>query len=157
MRARNRKTYLFRTLFAVAILFPVIQLVPYGRDHKNPPLVREPDWNSRQTRELAIRACFDCHSNSTVWPWYADLAPLSWLVQRDVQEGRSHLNFSDWGQGRREGEEAGKIRKAIEEGDMPPLQYLLMHPEARLTDLQKRELVDGLMATVGNSGGPSAH
>jgi hypothetical protein len=78
-------------------------------------------------------------------------------VQRDVQEGRSHLNFSDWGQGRREGEEAGKIRKAIEEGDMPPLQYLLMHPEARLTDLQKRELVDGLMATVGNSGGPSAH
>ena len=55
--------------------FLLIQFVPFGRDHTNPPVVQEPKWDSPATRELAKRACFDCHSNETVWPWYSNIAP----------------------------------------------------------------------------------
>jgi len=96
-------------------LFLIIQLVSYGRDYSNPPVVREPAWDSTATRELARRACFDCHSNQTVWPWYARIAPFSWLVYDDVVEGRGKLNFSDWLNGSREGEKADEISKEIEE------------------------------------------
>ena len=69
--------------------FLLIQLVPFGRDHTNPPVVQEPNWDSPATRELAQRACFDCHSNETVWPWYSNIAPVSWLVaQRHLRSPR---------------------------------------------------------------------
>lgn len=126
----------------------VIQVVPYGKNHTNPPVVREPSWDSPATRELAKRACFDCHSHETVWPGYSKIAPLSWLVQYDVEEGRKELNFSDWN-GTREGEQSAKITKEVIKGGMPPLQYLPTHPEARLTAAEKNALVKGLSATVG--------
>jgi hypothetical protein len=129
-------------------LFLVMQLVPYGHDQSNPPVVREPVWDSAATREMARRACFDCHSNETVWPWYAAIAPLSWLLYNDVAEGRVKLNFSDWLNGRREGEKTGEIRKEIEEGEMPPFQYRLAHPEARLSEEEKQNLIRGLTATI---------
>ena len=77
-------------------IFLLIQLIPYGRDHTNPAVVAEPAWDLPETRALAVRACFDCHSNETIWPWYSNVAPISWLVQRDVDEGREKLNFSEW-------------------------------------------------------------
>ena len=140
-------------LFVLALLVPAIQFIPYGHDHENPPIVQEPSWDSNQTRELAKRACFDCHSNETQWLWYANVAPVSWLIAMDVSHGRRHLNFSDWRQGQREGEDVKKLRETIVEGEMPPLQYRLIHPEARLTKSQKRELIDGLVATAENSDG----
>ena len=79
-----------------------IQLVPYGRAHTSPPVTQEPPWNRPETRALAVRACFDCHSNQTVWRWYSHIAPVSWLVQRDVDEGRRKLNYSEWDRGQRE-------------------------------------------------------
>lgn len=144
-------------LFILAILFPAIQFIPYGHDHENPPIVHEPAWDSQQTRDLAKLACYDCHSNETLWPWYANVAPASWLVAYDVHGGRKHLNFSDWRQGQRKGEDAKELREVISEGEMPPLQYLLIHPEARLNGEQKQQLIDGLMATVGNSGRHPKH
>ncbi len=127
--------------------FVLIQLVPYGRNHSNPPVTGEPNWDSPQTRELAQRACFDCHSNETVWPWYSNVAPISWLVQHDTEEGREHLNFSTWntgGQGR-EPEEAIEV---IAEGEMPMPVYLIAHAEARLTPAEKQALMEGLRATI---------
>lgn len=128
--------------------FLVIQVVPYGRDHDNPPVVAEPSWDSAQTRELAARACFDCHSNETVWPWYSNVAPVSWLVQRDVDEGREELNYSEWNRPQ-EGDESAET---VIEGSMPPRSYLLTHADARLTDAELAELVDGLVATLGGEG-----
>ena len=127
--------------------FLLIQLVPYGRSHTNPPVIAEPNWDSPETRALAERACFDCHSNETKWIWYSNIAPVSWLVQRDVDEGREKLNFSEWGQGRMR--ELDEISEVVYEGEMPPSKYLPMHPEARLTDAEKRSLAQGLQATVG--------
>jgi hypothetical protein len=126
----------------------VIQLVPYGRDHDNPPVVVEPSWDSTETRELTVRACFDCHSNETVWPWYSNVAPVSWLVQWDVDEGREELNYSEWNRSQ-EGEESAET---VREGSMPPRSYLLTHPEARLTDPELAVLADGLAATFGDEG-----
>ncbi len=128
--------------------FLLIQLVPYGRNHTNPPIINEPNWDSPQTRALAQRACFDCHSNETVWLWYTNVAPFSWLAQNDTDEGRSKLNFSEWGAGRREGERPGEMAETILEGEMPPIIYLPTHPAARLTSAEKELLIAGLKATA---------
>ena len=141
-------------LGVVVVIGILIQLVPFGRNHDNPAVVKEPNWDSPQTRALAKRACFDCHSNESVWPWYSNIAPVSWLVYNDVQEGRRRLNFSDWGattteageeSARGEGQEgATEVLNVIQGGEMPPLQYLLMHPTARLTADEKQQLIEGL-------------
>jgi len=123
--------------------FALIQLVPYGRDHTNPAVVQEPDWDSPQTRELAARACFDCHSNETTWPWYSSIAPVSSLVPRDVDQGRRRFNLSDWGQRSWDGD---RMAKAVSEGEMPPWCYLPLHPQARLSDGEKQALTQGLAA-----------
>ncbi len=124
------------------VLFLVIQLVPIGREHANPPVLSEPNWDSPATRDLVKRACFDCHSNETVWPWYSNIAPVSWLVYNDVMEGRQNMNFSEWSQGG--SQDIGEIREILQEGEMPPFQYLLLHPEAKLTASERQALIDGL-------------
>jgi len=132
------------TLIVLLALFLLIQLIPFGHQHTNPPVVQEPNWDSLQTKELAQRACFDCHSNETVWPWYSNVAPVSWLLQRDVNEGRLHLNFSDWGHVR----ETDDITRVIKNGEMPMPIFLIMHPEARLTQTEKDALISGMEATI---------
>ncbi len=135
-----------RFIFAVLGLFVLIQIIPYGRNHTNPPVISEPTWDSAQTRTLAAQACLDCHSNDTIWPWYSNIAPISWLVQHDLDEGRQRLNFSEWGQRRQETEELSGL---INNGEMPPAQFLFMHPEARLTKSEKQALITGFRATLG--------
>ncbi len=127
--------------------FLLIQFLPYGQDRTNPPVISEPKWNAPKTRELFMRACGDCHSNETKWPWYSRIAPVSWLVAYDVAEGREHLNVSMWGhQKKNEGDEAAE---ELREGEMPPLPYLLLHPEARLDEKERSALIDGLVKTFG--------
>jgi len=140
-----------KSVLAILLAGIAIQLIPYGRNHANPPVVREPAWNSPATRDLAKKACFDCHSNETTWPWYSKIAPLSWLVYWDVVEGRKELNFSDWRDGSRKSEQPGEIVKEVLEGEMPPLQYYIAHPEAKLDVRSKKLLIDGLAATAAGS------
>jgi hypothetical protein len=128
-------------------LLLLMQLVPYGRDHTNPPVIKEPDWNSPRTRELAVKACFDCHSNETKWPAYSHVAPLSWVVQRHVNVGRTVLNFSDW---TRDWEHAkGQASANVLLGDMPLASYRWLHPESKLSQAEKIELARGLNETFG--------
>ena len=132
-------------VIGVVVLVVAVQLVPYGRAHTNPPVRREPVWDAPQTRELAVRACFDCHSNQTVWPWYSNIAPISWLVQRDVDEGRRKTNFSEWDRPQKEAHESAKtVRKAT----MPPWYY----PWAKLSPAERQTLIRGLEATLGTKG-----
>jgi hypothetical protein len=134
--------------------FLAIQLVPVWPLQANPPVLAEPAWDSPATRALAQRACFDCHSNETIWPLYTRIAPMSWLVTLDVVRGRRALNFSEWGASRRgeggEGSERGgdEFARLIAEGEMPPALYLPTHPNARLTEAEKRQLIDGLSASL---------
>lgn len=140
------KRWVLRIVSMLGLAFVLIQAIPYGRAHTNPPVHQEPSWDSPSTRELARRACYDCHSNETRWPWYAHVAPISWLVQKDVDEGREALNFSEWG---RPQEEAGEAAETVIEGSMPPGIFTLVHGEARLSEQERRELVRGLLATLG--------
>ncbi|MBK9050100.1 MAG: heme-binding domain-containing protein [Chloroflexi bacterium] len=141
------KRLLLPFLGLVLLAFIVIQLVPYGRDHENPPIAAEPTWDSPQTRQLFMTACGDCHSYETVWPWYSNIAPVSWLVQRDVEEGRAEFNISRWGQGENE---AGEAAETVREGEMPPPIFLVTHPEARLSSADEQTLIRGLVATFGD-------
>jgi hypothetical protein len=135
----------------------LIQWIPYGHDHSNPPVVLEPNWQPAEARAIAQRACFDCHSNETIWPWYSNVAPVSWLIYRDVAEGREHLNFSEWnvhptlpeGQGDGEEHQHGPevIRGVLESGEMPPATYLLLHPNARLSEEEVQTLIESLIKT----------
>lgn len=130
--------------------FLLIQLVPYGSSHTNPPVLSEPAWDSPETRALVQTACFDCHSNETDWsPWYTKVAPASWLVQHDVNEGREYLNFSEWEHNGKP-RELNELIEIVQEGEMPPMQYLPMHPEAKLTADQIKLLTTGLRATISN-------
>ena len=124
----------------------LLQLVPYGRAHDNPAPSGEPPWDSPRTRELTVRACFDCHSNETAWPWYSHVAPASWYVQRHVEEGRDELNFSEYGIG---SQETGDAAEVVRNGTMPPAYYTSLHPTARLTATERDELIRGLQATFG--------
>ncbi len=140
----KKLVYVIGAILALALL---IQFAPYGRNHTNPPVVQEPNWDSTTTRDLAKRACFDCHSNETVWPWYSNIAPVSWLVQRDIMEGRSKLNFSEWTEGRNQLREMEEIYEVVQEGEMPLPIYLPLHPDANLSSEEKSALINGLKNT----------
>jgi hypothetical protein len=129
----------------IAGVFVVMQIVPYGRTHSNPATIKEPPWDLPRTRELAVRACFNCHSNRTRWPWYADVAPFSWVVQADVENARSVVNFSEWN---RAYDLALYSGQSIRTGNMPPIKYSMAHREANLSELEARELASGLDAML---------
>ncbi len=136
-------------LIAAPILFLVIQLVPYGRSHDNPPTIAEPQWSSVRVRQLTRDACFDCHSNETTWPWYSNVAPVSWMVQHDVDSGRATLNFSEWN--RPQEAEPDEIADVVKSGEMPPWYYRIAHPNSRLSGAERAALAAGLAQTVRSS------
>lgn len=139
-------------LLAGVLTFVLIQLVPYGRAHSNPAGTGEPDWATPRTRELMVDACYSCHSNEVEYPPYASVAPISWMVQRHVDEGREAVNFSDFATDPGEADESIEV---IEEGEMPPPYFTRfgLHPEAKLTDAEMAELIAGLRATPGMTEG----
>jgi hypothetical protein len=122
-----------------------LQLAPFGHQHSNPAVIQEPRWDSPRTRALVKRACYNCHSNETVWPWYSNIAPISWLTQRDVNRGRGWLNFSEWNDPMNQ---PGDVAEQVAAGNMPPWFYLPLHPEARLTQEERTELVRGLQKSL---------
>jgi hypothetical protein len=135
---------------SILVMLPVIQAVPYGRSHSNPPITGEPQWSSPRTRELMVRACFGCHSNEVEYPSYASVAPISWVVEAHVAEGREKVNYSEFDRRQRGADETIEV---IEEGSMPPSYYTRFgrHPEAKLTSAELQELLVGLRATPGLS------
>ena len=136
-------------LFSVLAIGVLIQFIPYGKDHQNPPVLTQPQWDSVQTKELFENACANCHSHETIYPWYSKIAPISWLIQRDVDEGREHFNISLLGF-----QKKNKIQDAsgeVKEGEMPPFFYIPLHPEAKLTPDETKALADGLEKTFGKA------
>lgn len=145
----ERDRLLRRVVVGAVALFVLLQMIPYGRNHQNPPVVAEPQWDSPSTRELVKRGCFDCHSHETRWPWYSRVAPSSWLVYYDVVTARGKLNFSDWQDGILPGENPKLIQRLVTSGAMPPFRYRILHPEARLSEREKESLIEGLLQTMG--------
>ena len=139
-------------LIGVAAVLVLIQLVPV--DRSNPPATEKlvmPD----NVQQIMQRSCFDCHSNETAWPWYSYVAPVSWLVKHDVEEGREHLNFSEWDKlnQKRKMKRLEEIVEEVEEGKMPMPIYLIMHGDAEVSAAELAVLREWTQQELGNLGG----
>ena len=147
---RNNRRKIIIWLLGLAILgylvLEVAQFVVFGLPD-NPPVTHEVQWDSSRTEELWNRVCQDCHSNETIWPWYSYVFPSAVLVLDDVRDGREKFNVST-----NNLDEAKEIGEQIEEGEMPPSKYILLHPNANLTDEEKEQLMAGLSTTFNVSG-----
>jgi hypothetical protein len=131
-----RKIFRWKVLrwivFGVLSALVGMQLVPVNRSN---PAVEVEVPAPTNVRAVLRRACYDCHSNETMWPWYSKVAPFSWLVARDVHEGRKELNFSSWNQYTTK-QQMKKLKESweeIAEGEMPPWFYLPVHRDAVLS------------------------
>lgn len=140
-------------LIGALIVFALLQVQSLTQNYENPPVRQEPDWNSAQTRQLTVRACYDCHSNEVVWPWYGRLFPMSVMVREDVEKGREVLNFSEWGP---DGfnTDVEDLVELVSKGEMPLPYYRILHPKAQLTDIETGQLIHGLMETLNTNNGP---
>ncbi|NUN69592.1 MAG: heme-binding domain-containing protein [Bacteroidetes bacterium] len=141
----NLRRTLRNILIAVGAVVILMQFIQPSRE--NPPIDPAMTLQSHhqvpaEIASLLDRACRDCHSNATVWPFYSYIAPASWLVSYDVMEGRKHLNFSEWGkykEGKRMQKLSG-IYQAVTDRTMPMPKYIPLHPEADLTDAERTAL-----------------
>lgn len=137
---RNRIFVVLGAVVALVLVMVVVGNVATA--HTNPPVTNTVQWDSPETEQLMRTACMDCHSNETVWPWYSYVAPVSFLVVHDVNEGRDAMNIST---GHRvEGDE---MIEQIENGTMPKSPYPMLHPAANLSAAQKAQLIAGIRAT----------
>jgi hypothetical protein len=126
-------------LLGASAIFVVLQFLPVNRS--NPPITAEVPAPA-EARAVLRRACYDCHSHETVWPWYSRVAPVSWLVARDVRKGRDELNFSTWDKYSTK-EQVKKLKESweeVEEGKMPLWFYLPVHRDAVLSS-EDREIL----------------
>jgi hypothetical protein len=127
-------------LLGAAVFVAVIQIIPARRT--NPP-IRSDLQAPGEVKKILRRACYDCHSHETTWPWYSRIAPLSWWVVSHVNEGRGDLNFSEWP--RFDPELAGMALRDIEmqiaQEKMPLPSYTIMHAGARLNEVERNTLI----------------
>ena len=141
-RSGARRAVLWTAAISLGLAV-AIQLVPYGWRHPNPPVVSDAPWPDATSERIARESCYSCHSNETDWPAYSYVAPMSWLVRNDVEQGRDELNFSRWDQ---DDGEADDAVEAIVDGDMPPGRYTAIHRGATLTEDEAERLVAALEA-----------
>jgi hypothetical protein len=147
MASRTRlRTHVLHVVLVLAAVFLVLQLIPYGWTHSNPPVTSAAPWPDAESEAVARQSCYSCHSNETDWPAYSYVAPMSWLVRRDVDSGRRAMNFSEWDPADNEAEDA---IDEIDDGDMPPSQYTLIHRDATLTDEEQAILSRALNQMAG--------
>lgn len=143
---RERTRMLVSSGFFVLLgTFFAIQFIPYGRAHDNPPVTVRVEWDSAETEELFRRACADCHSNETVWPWFGSIAPASWWVTANVEKGRDAFNVSETPLGR------DLVATAIAEisaGRMPPAYYTMTKMSGRLSHEEEERLIEGLQRSM---------
>lgn len=138
----NVKKSIKLSALAFGIIFIIIQFIQ--PDRKNPPVDPSATMDAAlnmpdDVQAILQRACADCHSNTTKWPFYSYIAPASWLVSYDVMEGRKHFNMSEWEKYRfsKKANILGGIASEVKEKEMPMPKYILLHPEADLTDAER--------------------
>ncbi|HEV2693830.1 MAG TPA: heme-binding domain-containing protein [Verrucomicrobiae bacterium] len=138
------KTKLKWLALALVVIFALLQFTNPPRT--NPPV--KSDMISAVNPPPAVvtslhAACYDCHSYETKWPLYSKIAPPSWLVVSDVNEGRRNLNLSEWpSDSTRAAKKLDSINEVLDGHEMPPQKYTMLHPEARLTDEQRQQVMD---------------
>jgi hypothetical protein len=140
------KTF-FKILFWFVIVISLIQFIPVDRENK--PVKKSENFVDAfhappKIRELLKNACYACHSNETVYPYYAFVAPVSWSIRNHVNEGREHLNFSEWSTFNTDLKESmlENSMDELQQKSMPMTAYIPYHPKANLTDAQRQLLIN---------------
>ncbi len=130
-------------LLIVLLAFQLIRI-----DNTNPPIDASKDFitlthPSEEVKALLISACYDCHSNATAYPWYTNIAPVSWWLKHHINEGREHLNFSEWGNydAEKKAHKLEELAEEVEEGEMPLSSYTITHADAKLSLKQREQFV----------------
>jgi len=141
-----------KILYGFIALLIIIQF--FRIDKTNPEIIAENDFiiANKAPEEIATllkNSCYDCHSNESKYPWYSNVAPISWLVKNHINEAREELNFSEWGtfDAKRKGHKLEEAIEHLEEGEMPLKSYTWLHDEAKLTVEQKTQLMNWLKET----------
>ena len=141
------KKYLKWSAIVLALIFVGIQFIRPAR--MNPPINEAETIQTKlnvapEIDSILARSCNDCHSNRTDWVWYSNVAPASWFMAYHVEEGRIELNFSEWGKlsPGRASRKLEEICEQVNAGEMPIWNYVLLHPSAHLTDIDKKALCD---------------
>lgn len=131
----------------IVIVVAIIAMQFFRIDKTNPTIVPAEQMTTLlqppvEVEKILKNACYDCHSYETEYPWYTDIAPISWWIKNHIIKGRENLNFSTWGQYDKEGQNEAlrRSKRMVVKGFMPPQQYMAGHPEANLT-LGKREII----------------
>lgn len=131
-------------LAGALVVFAALQL--FNPPRTNPPVKADFIAAAGPPPDVAASvraACYDCHSHETVWPLYSRIAPVSWLVASDVNEGRKHLNLSEWpSDPARAAKQLDRMNEVVDYREMPPKKYTLMHAAARLTEAQRKAVLD---------------
>ena len=138
-------------VISLAVAFLLLQLTNPAR--VNPPVKSDLIASTPPPGPVAatlIAACYDCHSDQTRWPWYSHIAPMSWLIANDVNEGRENLNLSEWpaDDAKRAARRLENMSDNIDAGNMPPQKYTAIHADARLTESQRKVMTDWLDAAA---------
>src|SRR5689334_13007104 len=123
-------------LIVLAVAIQAIRPARTNPEVDESKTLRANSTTSADVAAILDRACNDCHSNKTTWPWYSEVAPVSWLLVDDVNDGRKELSLSEWGtyDSKKRVRKLKKICEEVESGGMPLKSYLLLHPAARLSD-----------------------
>jgi Haem-binding domain len=147
-----------KIVLALLILFVLVQFVPRSVfPITNPPVIQADTVEARavaltpQVAAILKRSCYDCHSNTTVWPWYNKVAPVSWLLSSDVSEARGNVNFSEWGRydAKRAAAKLQNICEQVDRGEMPLWYYTPLHPKTKLSAADKTAICAWTHAELG--------
>lgn len=135
-----------KIIIAIAVIFVLIQLIKI--DKTNPTTAPENDFMvvaapPTEIAKMIKTSCYDCHSSEVVYPWYSNIAPVSWFLKKHINEAREEFSFSEWGLyiAKDQKHIAKECGEEIEKGKMPMTSYLLMHSEAKLSKEQSTQLV----------------
>jgi len=141
-----------KIILGLVVLLVLIQFIRI--DKTNPPVDKSKDFitltkPSDEVKGILVTSCYDCHSNETTYPWYTNVAPLSWWLKNHINEGREHLNFSEWATytEKRQQHKLDECMEEVHEGEMPLSSYSMMHKEAELSPAQ-REALNTWIATL---------
>lgn len=147
MASSKMKSILKKTFIVLLSAFVAIQFIRPAKNNSNTVLAE--DMNAiypipDSVHKILDKACFDCHSNNTRYPWYFNIQPVAWWMNDHIDEGKDELNFSEFGKRKLQGQakKLKKLAKEVEEGEMPLESYTWIHKEAALTENEKKTLID---------------
>jgi hypothetical protein len=145
-----------KILIALLGVFIIIQFIKPDKNQSDavtPNDIFANFQSADSTKQLIRTACYDCHSNNTVYPWYAEIQPLAWWLADHVKEGKSELNFSEFAsyKPKKADHKLEEVIEMIQEGEMPLKSYTLIHDSAKLSDGQKKAIItwaEGLRSQI---------